>query len=90
MENIAAYFWMVASFLNMVIFFAISYKTKKLFHLFTALMWFNCAMWGMTVSAINVPWIRVLNTTILPINAGLFGLAAGLMKLDSAIHDKHI
>ena len=90
MENVAAYFWMIASFLNMIIFFAISYKTKKLFHLLTAIMWFNCAMWGMTVSAVNVPFIKLLNTVILPIDAGIFGLAAGIMKLNAAIHDEHI
>ena len=90
MELFASYFWMAASFINMVIFLIIGYKTKKLSHLFTAVMWFSCAMWGMTVSAIGVPWIRVLNTTIIPINAGLFGLLAGAMKLNEAINDKHI
>ena len=90
MEQIAAYIWMCASFTCMIIFLAISYKTRKIFHLFTAIMWFSCAMWGMTVGAINIPWIRVLNTTIIPINAAVFGLIGGLMKLNEAINDRHI
>ena len=90
MEIFASYFWMGASFISMVIFLMIGYKTKKVSHFFTAMMWFHCAMWGMTVSAIGVPWIRILNTTIIPINAGLFGLVAAAMKLHKAINDKHI
>lgn len=90
MESFASYFWMVASFINMVIFLIIRHKTKKLSHFFTAMMWLNCALWGMTVSAINVHWIRILNTTIIPIAAGVFGLVAGVMKLHEAVNDKHI
>lgn len=90
MENFASYFWMVASFISMVLFFAIGYNTKKLFHFLTAMMWLNCALWGMTVSAINVPWVRVLNTTIIPITAGVFGLVAAILKLEDAIRNKNI
>ena len=85
MEDFAAYFWMIASFINMLIFFLMYYKTKKLFHLFTAITWLSCGLWGMTVSAINVPWIRVFNTMVIPINAGLFGLMATIMKANEAI-----
>lgn len=90
MEQIAAYTWMCVSFTCMLIFSAIYYKTKKVCFLFTSIMWLSCAMWGMTVGAINVPWIRVLNTTILPIVGSVFGLLGGLIKLNDAINDKHI
>ena len=88
MEDFAAYFWMIASFINMLIFFIMSYNTKKLMYLFTAITWLSCAMWGMTVMAINIPWIRILNTIIIPINAGLFGLMATVMKANEAIRRK--
>lgn len=90
MESFASYFWMAVSFINMVLFLIIRHKTKKLYHFFTAMMWFNCALWGMTVSAINVHWIRVLNTTVIPIAAGVFGLVGAIMKLEDSIRNKHI
>ena len=90
MENFATYFFMVCSLINMVIFLAIFYKTKKIMFLLTAFVWLNFVIWGMTLSAVNVEWIRTLNKVVIPIDAGFLGLVAGLMKLEAAIHDKHI
>lgn len=90
METFATYFFMCASLLNMIIFLAIAYRTKKLSHFFTAFVWLNFVLWGMTLSAVNVEWIRTLNKVVIPIDAGFIGLVAGLMKLEAAIHDKHI
>lgn len=86
----SAYFWMVASVINMFVFMLLYYKVKNYGHLFTGIMWFSCAMWGMTVSAVNVPWIKVFNEVILPINASIFGTIAGFIKLKQAINEKHI
>ena len=80
---------MAVSFINMVVFLIIRYKTKRLSHFFTAMMWLNCALWGMTVNAMNVPWVRILNITII-LCAATFGIISGVMKLNEAIHDKHI
>ena len=90
MKDFAAYFWMVTSFISMLIFLALFKKTTRVAHLFSAIMWFSCALWGITVPAVNIPWIGFLNGVILPINAGVFGLIAGLMKLDAVIHNKNI
>ena len=90
MEIFATYFFMICSLINMVIFLAIAYRTKKLMFLLTAFVWLNFVFWGMTLSAINVEWLRTLNRIVIPIDGGFIGLVAGFMKLEAAIHDKHI
>ena len=86
----ASYFWMVASFINMFVFIGMAYKTRKTYHILYALMWICCGLWGMTVMAINIEWVKELNGVGLPIGAGIFSLIGGIMRLKEAILEKHI
>ena len=82
----AAYFWMIASFINMFVLAYLYAKTKMVYHLLYVIVWLCCGLWGMTVPALNVPFIQELNTIILPIIAGICGMVGGLMRLNEILH----
>lgn len=88
METFAAYFWMIASFINMSIIMFIGYRTKKIYHLLYVIMWLCCGLWGMTVPSINIPLIRDLNSIYLPIMAGASGMWGGLLRMAELIKQK--
>lgn len=86
----ASYFWMIASFINMFVFIGMAVKTRKLYHVLYTLMWICTGLWGMTIMAINIEWVKEFNGIVLPIAAGTFGLVGGIMRLVEAIKEKHI
>lgn len=86
----ASYFWMVASFINMFVFIGMAYKTKKTYHVLYIFMWICCGLWGMTVMAVNIEWVKEFNGVVLPIGAGVFSFIGGIMRLREAIREKHI
>ena len=86
----AAYFWMIASFINVFVFIGMAYKTKKMYHVLYTFMWICTGLWGMTANAVNIPIIKDVNNIILPIGAGIFSMIGGIMRLNEAIKEKHI
>lgn len=90
MQEFAIYFFMSACFVNMFIFLIVGHRTKRVFNYVLMFFWLDCLLWGMTLSAINVPWIKTLNEVVIPISAGFIGVLGGLLKLQDAIHDNQI
>lgn len=66
----ASYFWMAASFINMFVFIGMAVKTRKAYPCTLYPYVDMYGIWGMTVMAVNVEWIKEINGIILPIAAG--------------------
>ena len=76
---------MIANFIVMLLMTWIYVKSKKTYHLFYALFHLSCALWGMTVPALNVPLVRDINSIVIPIVGSFFALLANVFKLEEMI-----
>ena len=84
----AAYVWMVSNFIIIVLMTWIYSKTKKRYHLFYIFFHLCCALWGMTVPALNVPFVRDINSIVIPILGSFFAIVGSVFRLEEAITEK--
>ena len=87
---LAAYTWMIANIFCMLIVAWIGKETRKTYHALYVVLHLCCALWGMTVPAINVPVIRDINAVILPIVGGIAAAVGITLRLIEMIRLKHI
>ena len=81
----AAYIWMISNFIMMIVMVLILKTSKKDYHLMYVFFHLSCALWGMTVPAINVPFIHDLNAIAIPICGSFFGIIGVYLKLKEEV-----
>lgn len=76
---------MVANFIIALLLVGVYVTSRKAYHLMYILFHVLCALWGMTVPSMNVPFIRDINSIAIPILGSICGIVGCIYRLKESI-----